>query len=73
MRYSFRFIAGPQANGYWNFEFSIPGNLFSSTQFGAINSGIDSTKVGQIATNTNDIVTLSQLVGQANDSLESML
>lgn len=67
------FTAGPQANGYWSFEYSIPGNIFSSTQFAALNSGINTTKVGQIATNTNNIASLSQLVGQANDSLESML
>jgi hypothetical protein len=49
------FAAGPQANGYWNFEYSIPGNLFSSTQFAALNSGINTTKVKQIETNKNNI------------------
>jgi hypothetical protein len=49
------FKAGPAADGYWEFEYSIPGNLFSSTQFAALNSGINSTKVEQIETNKNNI------------------
>lgn len=52
------FAAGPQANGYWNFEYSIPGNLFSSAQFAALNSGINTTKVNQIETNKNNIVNI---------------
>lgn len=59
------FTAGPQANGYWNFEYSIPGNLLSSTQFSALNSGIDSTKVAQIETNrTNILSTYGGIVGK---------
>lgn len=67
------FIAGPQANGYWNFEYSIPGNLFSSTQFAALNSGINSTKVTQIETNRTNISTLSEQVGYAITTLEEVL
>ena len=67
------FTAGPQANGYWNFEYSIPGNLFSSTQFAALNSGINSTKVGQIETNRINISTLSEQVGYAITTLEGVL
>jgi hypothetical protein len=59
------FDAGPQANGYWNFEYSIPGNLFSSTQFAAINSGINSTKVTQIETNKTNISSLSEQLSLA--------
>lgn len=59
------FTAGPQADGYWSFEYSIPGNLFSSTQFAAINSGINSTKVAQIETNKTDIASLSRQLGTA--------
>ena len=67
------FTAGPQANGYWNFEYSIPGNLFSSTQFAALNSGINSTKVEQIETNRTNISTLSEQVGYAITTLEGVL
>lgn len=52
------FAAGPQADGYWSFEYSIPGNLFSSAQFAALNSGINTTKVNQIETNKNNIVNI---------------
>jgi hypothetical protein len=56
------FTAGPQADGYWSFEYSIPGNLFSSTQFAAINSGINTTKVAQIETNKNNISLLQEQI-----------
>ena len=67
------FIAGPQANGYWSFEYSIPGNLFSSLQFAALNSGINSTKVAQIETNKNNISLLSEQVGYAISELQGVL
>ena len=67
------FAAGPQANGYWNFEYSIPGNLFSSSQFAALNSGINSTKVQQIETNRTNISNIQQTIGDINTVLEEVL
>ena len=67
------FDAGPQANGYWSFEYSIPGNLFSSSQFAALNSGINSTKVTQIETNKNNISNLQEQVGYAITELQGVL
>jgi len=60
------FTAGPQANGYWVAQYSIPNNLFSSAQFAALNSGINSTKVQQIETNKNNISLLESANGKKN-------
>ena len=43
----------------WSFEFTVNNSGFTTAQWQAINSGIDSTKVGQIATNASNISTLS--------------
>lgn len=42
-------------------------------QLAAMNSGITSPDVEQIATNENDILTLQQQVGYANTELEGVL
>ena len=41
-------------------------NALSSTQLDAVNSGIDSTKVAQIETNKNNILSLEQMNGAKN-------
>ena len=43
----------------WAYEYTLNNSGFTAAQWAALNSGIDSTKVGQIATNTNDISSLS--------------
>jgi hypothetical protein len=45
----------------------------TETQLAAMNSGIDSEKVEQIAKNENNISTLQQQVGYANTELEGVL
>lgn len=46
------FVAGPQANGYWEYEFTLSNLILTAIQLAALNSGINSTKVSQIDTNT---------------------
>ena len=45
----------------------------TETQLAAMNSGINSEKVEQIATNENNISSLQQQVGYANTELEGVL
>lgn len=48
-------------------------SALTQTQLNAVNSGIDSTKVAQIATNENDILLLQEQVGYAISELEEVL
>lgn len=59
----------------WNEEPPCEGGGFAPTaeQLAAMNSGIDSEKVEQIATNENNISLLQQQVGYANTELEGVL
>lgn len=50
------FIAGPNDTGHWEFEYSLNNSSFTSEQWAALNSGINSTKVEQIETNENNIL-----------------
>lgn len=45
----------------------------TQTQLDAMNSGIDSTKVAQIATNTSDISDIQNTIGDINTVLEEVL
>ena len=45
----------------------------TQTQLDAMNSGIDSTKVAQIATNTSDISAIQATIGNINAVLEEVL
>ena len=45
----------------------------TETQLAAINSGIDSEKVEQIATNENNILSIQQEIGDINTVLEEVL
>lgn len=45
----------------------------TQTQLDAMNSGIDSTKVAQIATNTSDISAIQGTIGNINTVLEEVL
>lgn len=45
----------------------------TETQLAAINSGIDSEKVAQIATNANNISNIQQTIGDINTVLEGVL
>ena len=67
------FVAGPQANGYWEYEYTLNNSSFTADQWAAINSGINSTKVEQIETNKTNISTLSEQVGYAITTLEGVL
>lgn len=51
------------------------GSGFTPTQeqLDAMNSGIDSTKVAQIETNKNDILSIQQTIGNINTVLEGVL
>ena len=43
----------------WDFEYTLNNSSFTADQWAAINSGATTTKIGQIATNTNDISTIN--------------
>ena len=45
----------------------------TQTQLDAMNSGINSTKVAQIATNENNILSIQQTIGDINSVLEEVL
>lgn len=45
----------------------------TQAQLDAMNSGIDSTKVAQIATNTSDISNIQGTIGDINSVLEEVL
>jgi len=45
----------------------------TQTQLDAMNSGIDSTKVEQIETNKNNILSIQQAIGDINSVLEGVL
>lgn len=45
----------------------------SQAQLNAVNSGIDNTKVDQIETNKNNILTIQQTIGDINTVLEGVL
>ena len=45
----------------------------TDAQLDAMNSGIDSTKVAQIATNVSDISDIQQTIGDINTILEEVL
>lgn len=45
----------------------------SQVQLDAVNSGIDSTKVEQIETNKNNILSIQQTIGDINSVLEEVL
>ena len=67
------FKAGPAASGYWEFEYALNNSSFTAEQWAAINSGIKSSDVTQIGTNTSNIATLQAEVGYANNALEGVL
>lgn len=48
-------------------------NALIATQLDAVNSGITSTGVSQIATNTNNIASINQTIGDINSVLEEVL
>ena len=48
-------------------------DTLSTAQLSAVNSGIDSTKVAQIETNKNDILSIQQTIGNINTVLEGVL
>ena len=52
----------------WLPEYQVNEEPLTSAQLNAINSGIDSTKVSQIATNTNDIGTNAQAISNLNSN-----
>lgn len=58
-------------NDIANLQTAVSGkqDALSETQLSAVNSGIDSTKVGQIATNTSDISNLQTAVAGKQDAL----
>lgn len=67
------FKAGPAASGYWEFEYALNNSSFTAEQWAAINSGVKSSDVSQIGTNTSNIATLQTEVGYANNALEGVL
>ena len=63
-RYSYQ--GGTYPNGQWEYQYSLNNTSFTQAQMNALNSGIDSTKVGQIATNASNITSLQS--NKANDN-----
>lgn len=60
-------------NGSWEFEYELNNSSFTAEQWAAINSGVKSSDVSQIGTNTSNITTLQTEVGYANNALEGVL
>lgn len=60
-------------NGAWEFEYELNNSSFTAEQWAAINSGVKSSDVSQIGTNTSNITTLQTEVGYANNALEGVL
>lgn len=67
------FTGGPAASGIWEFEYALNNSSFTAEQWAAINSGVKSSDVSQIGTNTSNITTLQTEVGYANNALEEVL
>ena len=67
------FTAGPAADGYWVTDYTLANNVFSENQLAAISSGVTSSHVSQIGTNTSNISDLQTQVGYANTELEEVL
>lgn len=63
-RYSYQ--GGTYPNGQWEYLYSLNNTSFTQAQMNALNSGIDSTKVGQISTNASNITSLQS--SKANDA-----
>ncbi len=76
-----RLLAGEDLDPVTRFEYFLKkagqggGGGFTPTQaqLDAMNSGIDSTKVAQIATNTSDISGIQDTIGDINSVLEEVL
>ena len=51
----------------WIFEYELNNSSFTSAQWSAINSGANTTNIGQIATNTNDISDINTTIGGYGD------
>ena len=51
----------------WQFEYELNNSSFTSTQWAAINSGANTTNIGQIATNTNDISDINTTISGYGD------
>lgn len=51
----------------WVFEYELNNSSFTATQWSAINSGANTTNIGQIATNTNDISNINTTIGGYGD------
>ena len=49
----------------WDYEYTLNNSSFTAVQWAAINSGANTTNIGQIATNTTNIGTLQTQAGNA--------
>lgn len=61
-RYKYVDDGGAYDKGNWNVEYEINESPFSQTQMDAINSGANTTNIGQISTNTTDIGNLQNAI-----------
>lgn len=59
------------ADSAWTYEYTLNNSSFTSTQWGAINSGITSTLVGQITTNKNNIASNTTAISGKQATLVS--
>ena len=51
----------------WQFEYELNNSSFTAVQWSAINSGANTTNIGQIATNTNDISDINTTISGYGD------
>ena len=51
----------------WDYEYTLNNSSFTSDQWAAINSGANTTNIGQIATNENDISTINGTLNTFGD------
>lgn len=51
----------------WQFEYELNNSSFTADQWAAVNSGANTTNVGQITTNANDIIRIDSIIGGYGD------
>lgn len=67
-RYKYVDNGGAYAKANWQVEYEINESPFTQTQLDAINSGANTTNIGQIATNTTNIGTLQTAMATKADA-----
>lgn len=51
----------------WQYEYELNNSSFTADQWAAVNSGANTTNIGQITTNANDIIRIDSIIGGYGD------